>query len=669
MADIVNQPWVVNTARFNDVFQGLDPNDVIQGYMDGEMEEEELLNEDLYTDHAFKELCRDQARLLGLDANAKEKVRRWASVNALREHYALFEDFLYDAMTKLMGFQCSDVQIDIGRFISDESRDRLMVQAQRSQAKSTIVAIFAVWKLIHNCRYRVLVVSAGSDVALEIANWIIQIIMTWDRLEALRPDRHAGDRSSTKAFDVNWMLKGAEKSPSVACIGITANMQGRRADLLIPDDIESSKNGLTEIQRLALENLSKDFTSICQKGRILYMGTPQTVDSIYKNLPKRGYTVRVWTGRYPTVKELPQYGDQLAPLIRERIEAYPQIQIGGGVDGKRGWAVDPVILNEESLQKKELDQGPEYFQLQHMLDTTLSDENRYPLKPKNLIIMDVNPEEGPGSVTWMPGVKNKLPETMTRNYACSPELYRPFVVSEQFYPWEFKYAHIDPAGGGENADEIAVVVGYLLHGYVHIAEVLALQGGHTEENLQEICDFMVKHQPQEIGSEQNMGHGAFAAMLRPMLARTYEAYGLKNPPQILDVWESQQKELRVIETLSPVMARHRLVIDPSVIEYDYESTKKYSIEKRDTYKLIHQFARMSKERGALVHDDRIDTLHAVVRRLIEFMAVDEADEMDSKTTGENVAWMEQWGANITAQKSVSVCDRFKQQSFNNRRLH
>lgn len=664
MIEVLERPeWVKNTDRFEEAF-GVNPNDVIWDYQQGvDMTAEELLNEDLYTDEAFKRLMQDQERLLALDDVAREKVRRWAEVNALRKHYARFEDFLYDVMTKLMGFQCSDIQIDIGQFIADESRDRIMVQAQRSQAKSTIVAIFAVWKLIHNCRYRVLIVSAGSDVALEIANWVIQIIMTWDRLECLRPDRHAGDRSSTKAFDINWMLKGAEKSPSVACIGITANMQGRRADLLIPDDIESSKNGLTETQRMALENLSKDFTSICQKGRICYMGTPQTVDSIYKNLPKRGYTIRIWPGRYPTEKELPQYGDMLAPLIADRIFMWPQIQFGGGLDGKRGWCIDPVLLDEASLQKKELDQGPEYFQLQHMLDTTLSDENRYPLKPRNLIIMDVNKEQGPGMVTWMPGVKNKVAEQITRTYACSPEMYHPFVVSDQFYPWEFKYVHIDPAGGGENADEIAVVAGYLLHGYVHVPEVLALQGGHTEENLQEICDFMVRHMPQEIGSEQNMGHGAFAAMLRPMLARTYEQHGLKHVPAIIDVWESQQKELRIIETLSPVMARHRLIIAPEVLEYDYESTKKYSLEKRDSYKLIHQFSRMSRERGAVLHDDRLDTLHAVVRRLMQMMAVDESDEMDRKETDENIEWMEEWGANISEVKVHSVCDRFKQRSF------
>ena len=76
--------------------------------------------------------------------------------------------------------------------------------------------------------------------------------------------------------------------------------QGKRADLLIPDDIESSKNSATPVQRAKLLHLTKDFISICQYGRIVWLGTPQTMDSIYNSLPARGVAVRIWPGRYPT---------------------------------------------------------------------------------------------------------------------------------------------------------------------------------------------------------------------------------------------------------------------------------------------------------------------------------------------------------------------------------
>ncbi|MCP4829616.1 MAG: phage terminase large subunit, partial [Proteobacteria bacterium] len=181
------------------------------------------------------------------DELIQDAARRWEHLEQLQEAYPTFEPFLIDCMEDLMGFTCTDIQVDIGEYLQHGPK-HLMVQAQRSQAKSTIVAIYAIWCLIHDPKYRILVISAGSDVAMEIANWAIQIVMSWDILECMRPDRQHGDRASAKAFDINWQLKGAEKSPSIACIGITANMQGRRADLLIPDDIESSKNGMTEIQ-------------------------------------------------------------------------------------------------------------------------------------------------------------------------------------------------------------------------------------------------------------------------------------------------------------------------------------------------------------------------------------------------------------------------------------
>ena len=131
----------------------------------------------------------------------------------------------------------------------------------------------------------------------------------------MRPDRSFGDRSSVEGFDIHYSLKGPEKSPSVACLGITSNKQGFRADLLIADDIESDKNAATPVQREKLIGLTRDFTSICSKGDIVYLGTPQSVDSIYNGLPSRGYDIRVWTGRYPTMDEIPNYTGTLSPLL------------------------------------------------------------------------------------------------------------------------------------------------------------------------------------------------------------------------------------------------------------------------------------------------------------------------------------------------------------------
>lgn len=595
-----------------------------------------------YDEDVFTEIVADRKKLLALSEVEREAAHRWAEIEALRSHYILFEDFLYDCMTELMGFDCTDIQIDIGEFLQSDVQHG-MIQAQRSQAKSTIVAMFAVWQLIHDCKHRVLILSAGSDVAMEIANWVIQIIMNWDILECMRPDRQHGDRASSKAFDVNWMLKGPEKSPSVACIGVTANMQGRRADLLIPDDIESSKNGMTEVQRAQLEHLSKDFTSICSTGRIMYLGTPQTADSIYNNLPDRGYTVRIWPGRYPTPEQMTHYGPHLAPLIRERLEDDPSLQTGGGMDGKQGKPTDPVLLGEDFLTRKEQDQGQAYFQLQHMLNTTLSDDQRHPLKTKNLIVMDFDLQKGPGEVSWLPDQAKRLD---VKGYAKKHELYAPFTIHKKLYDFEGKYIYIDTAGGGDGGDETVATVSYFLHGYVFIPEQLCVPGGINEESFEALAQLSLRHGVNSIDVEKNFGAGMWASAFRPVLHRVYTEAGKSNAPRVEDVWESGQKEKRIIDVLEPVMGRHRLIIHRDVIDYDVSSVNRYPLERRESYKLLHQMSKLTNEQGSLLHDDRIDSMAGAVRKWTARVAVDEKKRIEQKETNENVDFFKQWGGDI-----------------------
>lgn len=615
----------------------------------------------------FTRMANDKEYMNTLNETERQCVLRWAEVEALREHYAEFEDFLYDCMTELMGFQCTQLQIDIGEFLQSDIRFG-MIQAQRSQAKSTIVAMFAVWQLIHDCKHRVLIISAGSEVAAEIANWVIQIIMNWDILECLRPDRQHGDRASSKAFDINWQLKGAEKSPSIACIGITANMQGRRADLLIPDDIESSKNGTTETQRAALEHLSKDFTSICQKGRIMYLGTPQTVDSIYNNLPARGYIIRVWTGRVPTSEEAKHYGETLAPYIRKMMDD-PKNQVGGGVDGTRGVPTDPVLLGEEALTNKELDQGTAYFNLQHMLNTELSDELRHPLKAKNLVVMNFGVDKAPGDITWLPSPNNLIP--CDGKFTSKPQFYRPFQVSDQLYEFEGKHMYVDTAGGGANGDETVAAVTYFLHGYIFLAEILKLKGGYSPENYELLSKLALKHRVNSIDVEKNFGYGAFASAWRPIIHKVYKEANLTSCPAIEDVWESGQKELRIIDCLEPIMARHRLIVHEDIIDYDVESVTSYPVDQRESYKLFHQMAKISRERGSLVHDDSLDAVAGSVRKWVEMIAVDEQIRCAQKETDENVEFFKLWGGDVGGNTHGCLglsSDRFKSTAKQNHKF-
>ena len=113
-----------------------------------------------------------------------------------------------------------------------------------------------------------------------------------------------------------------------------------------------------------------------------------------------------------------------------------------------------------------------------------------------------------------------------------------------------------------------------------------------------------------------------------------------------DVWESGQKELRIIDTLEPLMARHKLIVHEDIIQYDVDSAKKYPIDQQETYKFFHQVAKISRDKGALIHDDSIDAVAGSVRRWVDRISVDEHIRMEQKETDDNLEFFAEWGADI-----------------------
>ena len=539
----------------------------------------------------------------------------------LQDTYRYFPTFVEDAMTELWGFKCTSIHKDIADFMS-KGIQLSMVQAQRSQAKSTLAALLCVWTWIFNPKCRVLIISAGEDVAGQIANLVKQIVENWDILAVLRADR-GKDRTSALAYDIHWLLKGIEKSPSLSAMGITGNLQGRRADLLIADDIESSKNSATQLMRSQLEHLTKDFTSICQNGQVLYLGTPQSSDSIYRSLKQRGYTIRIYPGRYPTREQEALYEGNLAPLLIRRMKENKRLRTGGGLDGMMGQPIDPDFITEDMLIQKQLEQGDSYFQLQFMLNTELSDKLRFPLKARNLIVMDVLKNKAPGDISWLPAPNNRVFE--------GKDLYRPFNMSEEMFAYEGKMMFIDPAGTG--GDETVCTVSYLLHGYVFIPKMLTVQGGYSPRVFQEIAETACDYGVQFIEIEENMDKGSFGIMLRPVLATECKSRGMKLI-HVEGMIETTNKQKRIIDTLEPIMGKHKLVIDPQVFLDNDDDILKYPAAERKNYDLLFQMTHSTFQRNCLVHDDKIDSLCGAVRKWLQRLAVDSKERVAKKRTSE-----------------------------------
>lgn len=541
---------------------------------------------------------------------------RFAHAEMVAEEFSDFIDFALAGMD-FLGFRLTGQQADIAEYMQNGPRLR-MVMAQRGEAKTTLAVLFSVWRIIQRNSTRVLIVSAGEDNANETATLIVRIIMTWDILEYLRPDRTQGDRASVTAFDVHYALKGLDRSPSVACIGITGTLQGKRADLLIPDDIESTKNGLSATQRAQLLHLSKEFTSICTHGDILYLGTPQSKDSVYNSLQGRGFDVRVWAGRYPSHDEEEKYAGRLAPSIVKAMYDNPSLRTGGGIDGSKGQPTDPLRYTDADLIEKELDKGPEDFQLQYMLDTSLLDAVRQQLKLSDLIVANFGSDTLPEVVAWQATPQNLLqlgqdfPVSMAKMYYAAP-------TTSTFVKPKDVFMFIDPAGGG--ADEIGYAVSTSVGPYIHVLEVGGLKGGLTPENEAELCEIVRRNGVQRIKAESNMGHGLFEISLRAIFNKTKDLTHIANA--ITGEYSTGQKEKRIIDSLVAPMQRHRVIVHQGVFEADTRCNKQHSLDKRTGYSLWYQLANITTDRNSLPNDDRLESLAGAVR---EFKQVLDQDE-------------------------------------------
>lgn len=540
----------------------------------------------------------------------EQQQKRWDDLEALRDHYQDFRDFYYDCSVDLLGFEPTEQQLDIAQFVAFGGH-YAMVQAQRGEAKTTITGCYAVWCLIHNPSYRILIVSAGTPLAKQISTWCIQIINGMPELECLRVDQsHPGARASVEAYDVHHTLKGADKSPSIACLGITSTSQGYRADVLIADDVESKKNSMTATMREQLRDLTRDFVSINQKGRIIYLGTPQSHESIYNDLPARGFTVRIWPGRYPTEQEEANYNGHLAPLITTAMHMDPSLRTGGGPLGDRGKPTDPGMMPEDILTKKEVDQGTSYFNLQHMLDTALSDAERFPLKLNDLMFYSFDLEEAPQKFTWSNDPAFQIHNAV--GAAIQDPIYRPAKVSDDFLPYTYKLLCIDPAGGGQNGDETGVTVLYAnSSGWIGVMSCTGIPGGTDPRKLKQIVKLAQKWKVNDCIIERNYGGDAFPNAFAAACADA------EWPMSIETVWAQGQKELRIIDALEPVIGFHKLIINHSVLEEEAQSLQRYPAESRPLFSLLFQLKHITRDRGSLMHDDRLDALGHGVAWLVK----------------------------------------------------
>lgn len=514
-----------------------------------------------------------------------------------------FRNFLYYVWHALEQIKRdpTPIQYDIANFMQHGPK-RGVIQGFRGVGKSWICSAFVTHQLLLDPSKNILVISASKTRADDFSTFTLRLMHELPLLQHLKPKND--QRFSKVSFDVG--PAPASHAPSVKSLGITSQLTGSRADLIIADDIEVPTNSATQAMRDKLSEQIKEFDAILKptdEAKVMFLGTPQCEDSVYRKLGERGYNLKVWTSE--TISEKKNelvYNGSVSSLC---------------IDETEGMATEPSRFTDFDLNERKISYGSAGYALQFMLNTALSDVDRYPLKLGNLLIHDVDPDVAPEKLVW-----SQSPDLEWTNLPCvglrGDRFYRPMKIIGDMIPYTGSVMSIDPSGRGK--DETGYAVVKMLNGTLYVPEAGGVTGGYEEKALTELVRIAKRNKVNAIIIESNFGDGMFTSLISPVFKRDY-------PVSIEEVRHNVQKEKRIIDTLEPLMAGHRLVIDPKVVENDYKTAQVHPAEAQLHYMLFHQMTRITSGRGSLRHDDRLDALSIACNYWVQQMAQTAEEKM------------------------------------------
>ena len=527
-------------------------------------------------------------------------------VSALQEDFKLFLQALWEQLDLP---HPTRAQYSIADYLQHGPK-RLQIQAFRGVGKSWITGAFVLWTLFRDPEKKIMIISASKERADNMSIFLQKLIIETPWLNHLRPKSDEA-RWSRISFDVNC---SPHQAPSVKSVGITGQLTGSRADLMILDDIEVPGNSMTELMREKLLQLCTEAESILtpkSDSRIMYLGTPQTTFTVYRKLAERSYRPFVWPSRYPRNNKLSQYEGLLAPQIVEDIDS-----------GAEPWDVtDPDRFDHDDLLEREASMGRSNYMLQFQLDTSLSDAEKFPLKMADLVVTSVNPTTAPDNCIWCSDPANVIKDLPTVGLP-GDYFYSPMQLQGEWTPYQETICSVDPSGRG--TDETAAAFISQKNGFLYLHEMRAYRDGYSDRTLLDILRGCKKYNVTKLVIETNFGDGIVSELFKKHLQQTKQAIDIE------EVRANVRKEDRIIDALEPVLNQHRLILNRSVIEWDYISNKDEAPELRLQYMLFYQMSRMCREKGAVKHDDRLDSLAQGVKYFTDAMGISALESIKTR---------------------------------------
>jgi hypothetical protein len=197
--------------------------------------------------------------------------------------------------------------------------------------------------------------------------------------------------------------------------------------------------------------------------------------------------------------------------------------------------------------------------------------------------------------------------------------YSPMQLQGTWDSYTETICSVDPSGRG--SDETAAAFISQRNGFLYLHEMRAYRDGYSDNTLLDILRGCKKYNVTKLVIETNFGDGIVGELFKKHLQQTKQAIDIE------EVRANVRKEDRIIDSLEPVLNQHRLIVNKSVIEWDFKSNPDAAPEERLLYMLFYQMSRMCREKGAVRHDDRLDCLAQGVKYFTDALAISAYEKM------------------------------------------
>lgn len=385
----------------------------------------------------------------------------------------------------------------------------LLLMAFRAAGKSTMVGLFAAWLLYRQPDLRILVVAADTALAGKMVRNVRRILECHPLTAHLRPDNP--DQWAGERFTVRRNLE--LRDPSMMAKGITANVTGCRADVIVFDDVEVPNTSDTAAKRADLrERLGELSFVLMNGGTQLYVGTPHTYYTIYADVPRTevGEEKPFLIG-FSRLK-LPILEDEQTPAWPERYS------IG-------------------DIQQLRVQTGPNKFASQMMLRPVNIAEGR--LDPKLLKIYE-------GDLAY-----DKILRRLYINDA-------PMIGASAWW---------DPAFGSAKGDHSVLAVVFAGEQgdlYIHRVEYIEIDKNSSEDNATAQCKIVAQVAKDLVLPSLCVEINGIGKFL-PAILRN-EMVHINAQCRVVEVSSRQAKDLRILEAFDALLAAEKLHLHQSVLE-------------------------------------------------------------------------------------------------------